>query len=91
MTAAALDLVAEPAADPAIEGRADRAAEDFKLTPRELEVLRLLADGLSDREIADALGLRYRTVTSHVTNILTKFTVESRTAAASHAIRNALV
>ncbi len=62
-----------------------------RLTDREREVLRLLVDGRSDREIAAALGLKYRTVTSHVTNILTKFEVESRTAAASHAIRNSLV
>lgn len=91
MIAAALDLVAEPTADPAIEGGADRVANDFRLTPREHEVLRLLVDGRSDREIAAALGLKYRTVTSHVTHILTKLEVESRTAAASHAIRNSLV
>jgi len=61
------------------------------LTSRERQVLQLLVEGRSDREIADALGVRYRTVTSHVRNILTKLNAVSRTAAATHAVRSGLV
>ena len=60
-------------------------------TPREHDVLRLLVEGQSDREIAEALGLTYRTVTSYVRNILAKFDVTSRTAAATLAVRRGLV
>jgi predicted ATPase/DNA-binding CsgD family transcriptional regulator len=61
------------------------------LTPRESEVLRLLAEGLSDREIAAALFLSPRTVGWHVTHLLTKLDVPSRSAAAAMAIRRGLV
>ncbi len=63
----------------------------FGLTPRELEVLRLMADGLTNQEIADTLFLSLRTVTSHVTGILTKLALTSRTAAVSYAIRHGLI
>jgi non-specific serine/threonine protein kinase len=65
-------------------------ARDYGLTPREREVLRLLAEGRSDREIADALFMAPRTVSWHVGHILAKFDVESRTAAASLAVREGL-
>ena len=61
------------------------------LTPRELDVLRLIADGRADQEIAAALFLAYRTVTTYVGNILNKLGVDSRTAAAAWAIRHDLV
>jgi DNA-binding CsgD family transcriptional regulator len=61
------------------------------LTPRELEVLRLVAEGRSDQEIAKALSLTYRTVTTYVGNVLNKLGVDSRTAAAAWAIRRGLV
>jgi DNA-binding CsgD family transcriptional regulator len=60
------------------------------LTPREVEVLRLIAAGRSDREIAAALGLSYRTVTNHVASILTKLDAPSRSAAAAQAVRRGL-
>jgi DNA-binding NarL/FixJ family response regulator len=53
-----------------------------RITRRESEVLRLLASGLTDREIADTLGLSIRTVESHVTSILRRMGVASRTQAA---------
>jgi DNA-binding CsgD family transcriptional regulator len=57
------------------------------LSPRELEVLRLLADGRSNRAIAEALSISERTVENHVLHILTKLDVGSRTAAATYAVR----
>ncbi len=61
------------------------------LTPREIEVLRLVAEGKTDREIADALFISRNTVIRHVANILMKLDVNSRTAAASFALRNSIV
>ena len=60
------------------------------LTRRELEVLKLLADGHTNQEIADALFLSQRTVANHIDHILTKLDVRSRTAAVAYAIRNGL-
>jgi non-specific serine/threonine protein kinase len=60
------------------------------LTPRELEVLRLVAEGRSDREVADALFVSRRTAANHVGSILGKLGVPSRAAAASWAVRNGL-
>ncbi len=61
------------------------------LTARELEVLALVAQGKSNQEIADALGLSRRTVERHVGDILSRLGVSSRSAAAATAIRNRLV
>jgi non-specific serine/threonine protein kinase len=61
------------------------------LTARELEVLRLLAQSLSDREIAEALSISPRTVGGHVTHLLGKLDVSSRSAAAVAAVRLGLV
>jgi DNA-binding NarL/FixJ family response regulator len=55
------------------------------LSPREIEVLRSLRDGLTDREIAGALGLSTRTVETHVANILRKLDVRNRAEAARRA------
>jgi DNA-binding CsgD family transcriptional regulator/tetratricopeptide (TPR) repeat protein len=62
-----------------------------RLTPREEDVLRLLVEGRTDREIADALFIGHRTVASHVMSILGKLGVDSRTAAATYAVRHGLV
>jgi NarL family two-component system response regulator LiaR len=61
------------------------------LTPRETEVLRLLAQGLANKEIARALNIGEKTVKSHVSNILAKLGVPSRTQAALYAARIGLV
>ena len=60
------------------------------LTPRELEVLRLVATGKSNREIASALVISEHTVARHVQNILTKLGVASRTAAGAFAFEHDL-
>jgi DNA-binding CsgD family transcriptional regulator/tetratricopeptide (TPR) repeat protein len=57
------------------------------LTPREQEVLALLADGLPDREISERLFISERTVHHHVSAVLSKIGVSSRTAAAREAAR----
>lgn len=61
------------------------------LTPRETDVLSLLARGLSNRKIAAELGLGLRTVESHVSNVLSKLGLTSRTEAALYTIRHHLV
>jgi NarL family two-component system response regulator LiaR len=61
-----------------------------RLTSRELDVLRLVAQGLSNQEIAEELVLGETTVRSHVSKILDKLHLESRTQAALYAIREGL-
>jgi LuxR family maltose regulon positive regulatory protein len=60
------------------------------LTPREREVLLLLADGLTNRQIAERLVVSEHTVHRHVTNLLRKLDLPTRTAAAAHAVRSGL-
>jgi two-component system, NarL family, response regulator LiaR len=62
-----------------------------RLTPRELEVLECVAHGLPNKEIAWNLRISEKTVKSHVSTILSKFGLESRTQAALHATRVGLV
>jgi len=61
------------------------------LTPRELEVLRLIASGMSNKEIARELVLNERTVKGHVSNILSKLGLADRTQAALYAVREGIV
>jgi DNA-binding CsgD family transcriptional regulator len=61
------------------------------LTAREIEVLRLLAEGASDREIGDALYITRATAARHIANIFAKIDVNSRTAAAAYAFRHGLI
>ncbi len=61
------------------------------LTPRELEVMQLVAAGKSNRDIAAALSISENTVARHVQNILTKLEVPSRTAATAFAFQHELV
>ena len=58
-----------------------------ELTERELEVLRMAAKGMSNREIAQELTISVRTVQTHLTNIFNKMGVGSRTEAVVHALR----
>jgi DNA-binding NarL/FixJ family response regulator len=66
-------------------------ADDYGLTARELEVLRLVAAGKSNREIASALVISERTVARHLQNIFAKLRVSSRTAASAFAFEHDLV
>jgi LuxR family transcriptional regulator, maltose regulon positive regulatory protein len=81
--AAARDVLLELGA-----GRADAAPPLPGLTPREREVLRLLADGLTNRQIAERLVVSEHTVHRHVTNVLRKLDLPSRAAAAAHTVRS---
>ena len=69
--------------------RSDGLSGD-QLSPRELDVLRLLVAGQTDQQIADALFVSRRTVTTHVGNILAKLGVANRTEAVAHAVRHGL-
>jgi DNA-binding NarL/FixJ family response regulator len=61
------------------------------LSPREMEVLGHLTNGLSNKEIAAQLGISHQTVKNHVTAILRKLSVEDRTQAALYALRRGWV
>ena len=70
---------------------APRATSAPRLTPRELEVLRLIADGASNPEIAEALVISPGTVARHVTNILNKTGCRNRADAARFAAEHGLI
>jgi DNA-binding NarL/FixJ family response regulator len=61
------------------------------LTPRELDVLKLVAQGLSNPDIAQRLVLSEHTVHRHLANILRKLSLSSRAAAAAWGVRSGLV
>jgi DNA-binding NarL/FixJ family response regulator len=61
------------------------------LTPREMDVLRLMADGLTTRAIATQLGMRFKTAACHRNRILQKLAVKSTVSAVRWAIRAGLI
>jgi DNA-binding NarL/FixJ family response regulator len=69
-------------------GQAGAAPPLPGLTPRERDVLGLLAEGLTNRQIAERLVVSEHTVHRHVTNILRKLDLPSRAAAAAQAVRS---
>lgn len=75
-------------ANEAASGRVDQPLSG--LTRRETEVLAVLAEGLTDREIGERLCISVHTVHRHVSNILTKLDLPTRSAAAAHAARHGL-
>jgi DNA-binding NarL/FixJ family response regulator len=62
-----------------------------KLTRREIEVLKLLAEGLFNKEVAYTLNISEKTVKNHVSNIFKKINVSDRTQAAVYAIKHNIV
>lgn len=74
-----------------IEKNGDRRRLHEDLTSRELEVLHLIADGLSNQEIADKLFITLKTVKTHVSSILSKLEVSDRTQATIYAFKHGLI
>jgi len=74
-------------ADP---GAARREPASADLSERELEVMRLVADGLNNREIASQLVISEKTVKTHITHILSKLSLDDRTQLAIYAIRTGI-
>jgi DNA-binding NarL/FixJ family response regulator len=66
-------------------------SDSYSLSEREKEILSLLVDGLSKKQIADKIFLSYHTVDSHIRNIYAKLEVHSRSSAISKAIREKLL
>ena len=73
-----------------IQRSSDSPPTEEPLTIREMEVIRLIAEGLSNQDIAERLVISERTVRTHVTNILGKLHLANRTQAALYAIREGL-
>jgi DNA-binding NarL/FixJ family response regulator len=72
--------------------RADRRGDDFDLlTPRELEVLKLIAEGYTSKEIASMLVISVKTVDRHRTNMLDKLGMRDRVGLTRYAIRRGLI
>jgi predicted ATPase/DNA-binding CsgD family transcriptional regulator/DNA-binding XRE family transcriptional regulator len=79
-----------PAGEPSEHSPGASAAYQPKLTARESDVLRLLAAGMSNGQIAEELGISDRTVGAHLNSIYTKIGISSRTAAAAFATEQGL-
>jgi DNA-binding CsgD family transcriptional regulator len=65
--------------------------DDFQLTPRERDVLALLAEGCSNKEIARTLGISVHTAKFHVGSLLDKLDATGRTDAVAHAARRGII
>ena len=73
-----------------LQRSSDLPPSEEPLTAREVEVLKLLAQGLQNKEIAEELVISERTVSTHVSNILTKLHLANRTQAALYALKEGL-
>jgi two-component system NarL family response regulator len=71
--------------------RADDGDGERRLTRREIEILGLVSEGLSNKQIAQRLVISQNTVKNHVRNILEKLRLRSRAEAAAFAVRTRLV
>ena len=85
-----------PALDPSVASRLMRGGGPSRrtrdqLTPREQDVLRLMVEGLANKQIAQRLGIGEKTIKTHVSRVLAKLGVADRTQAAVLAIREGLV
>jgi DNA-binding NarL/FixJ family response regulator len=89
--AAARRTLTELGVGPALATLPPDAQDQYGLSARELEVLRLVATGLTNRQVAARLTIAVRTVDRHVANVLTKLGVPSRTAASSFAHEHGLI
>jgi DNA-binding CsgD family transcriptional regulator len=80
----------EPADAAVTEARAPNA-DDLHLSPRETEVLALLAEGASNKEIARRLGISVHTAKFHVGSVIEKLEAVGRTDAVAHAARRGVI
>jgi DNA-binding NarL/FixJ family response regulator len=69
------------------ERKAQDVLDDVRLTPRELEVIELITEGLSNKEIAQRLGIAAHTVKSHVRNVMEKLALHTRLQIAAYSRR----
>ena len=76
---------------PAVAARLAQRIPGPELSARELEVLKLIVEGMSNKEIASALSITVSTVKNHVNSILSKLNVKDRTQAATTALRRGIV
>jgi len=76
---------------PAVAARLAQRIPGPELSARELEVLKLIVEGMSNKEIASALSITESTVKNHVNSILSKLNVKDRTQAATTALRRGIV
>jgi DNA-binding NarL/FixJ family response regulator len=67
------------------------AADDYGVTPRQRDILRLMADGLVKKEIADALNISVTTVSTHMQRVYEKLHVTTNTGAVAKALREKLI
>ena len=74
-----------------VEARLAERAGNAHLTPREVQVVELISQGMRNKEIAAALGISFETAQVHVKNILAKLKVQDRTAAVSVAVRRGII
>jgi DNA-binding NarL/FixJ family response regulator len=81
----------ETVLDPAVVPREHEGGERSRLSPRELEVLQLICEGLSNKEIAARLGLSVNTVAVHRANIMNTLGVHKTAELVMYAIKNGLV
>lgn len=77
--------IARTAAEPEVE----RTMDDVRMTPREREVIGLIGEGLSNKEIAKRLNIASHTVKSHVRNVMEKLALHSRLQIAAYSHREA--
>ncbi len=83
--------VLDPALPPGFSRGASIPADSVSLTPRELETLRLMADGLTNKAMADRMGISENTVKFHVNGVLGKLDAQSRTEAVAKGARMGLI
>jgi two-component system NarL family response regulator len=74
-----------------VKARLDERAAQPTLTPREIEVITLVSQGMRNKQVGAVLGIAERTVAVHLNNIFAKFHVNERTAAVNVALRRGIV
>lgn len=81
----------KPTLAPEVRARLEERSHQLQLTPREVQVVELISQGMRNKEIAAALGISFETAQVHVKNILAKLKVQDRTAAVGVAVRRGII